>query len=175
VLASTLPAAPSPREVPLLPSYPYTAEEVYRRGLLFHGPALQGIEQIDGCGEPGISGTIRSAPVPAEWLRLPLRHHWLSDPLVIDGSFQLMILWSIEQRGAASLPCHVRRYRQYRRAFPAVGARVVVSVDRASDLHALADIDFLSGDGKLVARIEGYECIIDPALERAFKRNLVKV
>jgi acyl transferase domain-containing protein/acyl carrier protein len=175
VLAASLPAAPAPREAPLLAAYPYTAEEVYRRGMLFHGPAMQCIEQIDGSGEPGIAGAIRSAPAPSEWLRQPLRQHWLSDPLVIDGSLQLIILWTLDQRGAANLPCHIRRYRQYRRGFPTDGVRAVVVIDRASDLHALADIDYLDGAGKLIARIEGYECVIDPALERAFKRNLVAV
>lgn len=102
VLASGLPAAPPPREAPLLPSYPHQPIEVYRQGLLFHGAALRGIDQIDGCGEPGISGFIRSAPAPSTWLRQPLRQHWLTDPLVIDGSFQLMILWSLEQRGGLS-------------------------------------------------------------------------
>jgi hypothetical protein len=94
---------------------------------------------------------------------------------VIDGSLQLIILWTLEQRGAANLPCHVRRYRQYRRTFPPDGVRAVAVIDRASALHALADIDYLDGAGKLIARIEGYECVIDPALERAYKRNLVAV
>jgi acyl transferase domain-containing protein/NAD(P)-dependent dehydrogenase (short-subunit alcohol dehydrogenase family) len=172
ILTTTLAAAPSIREVPLLPAYPYDLDEVYRRRLLFHGPAMQCIEQITGCGEEGIAGVVRSAPAPSAWLRQPLRQHWLSDPLVIDGSFQLLVLWSQEQRGAASLPCHIRRYRQYRRAFPANGVRVTAAIDRASDLHALADIDYTDADGRLVARLEGYECVIDPALERAFQRNV---
>jgi acyl transferase domain-containing protein/NAD(P)-dependent dehydrogenase (short-subunit alcohol dehydrogenase family)/acyl carrier protein len=175
VLANSLPAAPASREAPMLPAYPHTASEIYHRGLVFHGPAMQCIEHVDGCGEPGIAGTISTAPSPSEWMRQPLRQHWLSDPLVIDGSFQLVILWSLDQRGAASLPCHVRCYRQYRRSFTAGEVRAVVNIERASDLHALASIDYIDSSGKLVARIDGYECVIDPALERAFKRNLVAV
>jgi acyl transferase domain-containing protein/acyl carrier protein len=171
LLVSALPAAPPAREAPLLPAFTARPAEMYRKGTLFHGPAMQGLEQIDGCGEPGITGQVRSAPAPASWLRQPLRQHWLSDPLIIDGAFQLMVLWSQEQRGAACLPCHARRYRQYRRSFPAGGVRVVAAIDRATDLHALADIDFLDAEGKLVARIEGHECVIDPALQRAFQRN----
>src|SRR5262249_11207569 len=100
VLTSALPAVPTGREFPPLPPYPHDPEEVYRRRLLFHGPAMQCIEQITGCGEEGIAGVVRSAPAPSAWLRQPLRQHWLSDPLVIDGSFQLLVLWSLEQRGA---------------------------------------------------------------------------
>jgi NAD(P)-dependent dehydrogenase (short-subunit alcohol dehydrogenase family) len=169
VLATALPAAPPGREPPPLPAYP--TAEVYRPGILFHGPALRCIERVLGCGSPGVAADLRSAPPPSAWLRQPLRQHWLSDPLVIDGSFQLLILWSLQQRGGHNLPCHVRRYRQYRRAFPTNGVRVNVAVERSTSLHALADIDYLDADGKLVARLEGYECVIDPALQRAFAHN----
>jgi hypothetical protein len=82
-----------------------------------------------------------------------------------------MILWSLETHSAAGLPCLATRYRQYRRSFPAGGARVVARVTKSTNLHALADIDFVDTDGRLIARLEGYECVIDPALKRAFKRN----
>jgi hypothetical protein len=82
-----------------------------------------------------------------------------------------MILWSVENWGAASLPCLAGRYRQYRRSFPSGGARVVARVTRATSLHALADIDFVDADGRLIARLEGYECVLDAALQRAFRRN----
>jgi hypothetical protein len=171
VLAADLPAAPAAREVGPLPPAGLTPQEVYREGLLFHGPDLQGLERLEGCDEGGIAGVVRAAPPPAEWLRQPLRQRWLADPLVLDGAFQLMILWALERRGAAGLPCHVRRYRQWRRNFPAGGARLAAAVTRATDLHALADLDFLDEDGRLVARMEGYECVIDPNLGRAFRRN----
>jgi hypothetical protein len=82
-----------------------------------------------------------------------------------------MILWTLEQFGAPALPCRVARYRQYRRAFPADGARLVVRVPRANELHALGDIDFLDAAGQVVARMEGCECAIDAGLQRAFGRR----
>ena len=44
----------------------------------------------------------------------------------------MMILWSVERSGAGSLPTFVGRYRQFRRAFPADGVRVVARVTQAS-------------------------------------------
>jgi acyl transferase domain-containing protein len=170
VLTNQLPNAPSP--APALNCRPYTRtpEEVYQN-LLFHGPDLHGIEQIEGCGERGIIARVSSSPPPSEWIQHPLRQRWLADPLALDCSFQLMVVWSQEQRGAPSLPCHIARYRQYQRAFPSAGVRVAVHVTRDSDLHALADIDYLDERGQVVARLEGYECVIDPALRRAFSRR----
>ena len=40
--------------------------------------------------------------------------------------------------------------------------------------RAFADIEFLDGTGALVARIEGYECVIDPALAGAFRNRLLE-
>jgi len=44
-------------------------------------------------------------------------------------------------------------------------------VNRPSPHRAMADIDFLDADGEPVARIEGYECVIDGLLAPAFRRN----
>jgi hypothetical protein len=170
VLASDLPPAPLPSEPPAVLDYPRTREEIYG-SLLFHGPELQGIELVEGCGEEGIMILARNAPPPQSWLRQPLRQKWLTDPLVLDCAFQAMILWSLEYHAAASLPCLATRYRQYRRSFTVGGARVIARVIRATALHALADIDFVDTDGRLIARLEGYECVLDPALQRAFRRN----
>jgi hypothetical protein len=172
VLTSQLPTAPSP--APIQNSLPYnrTPEEVYQN-LLFHGPDLHGIEQIEGCGEQGIVARVTTSPSPSEWIQHPLRQRWLADPLALDCSFQLMVVWSQEQRGAPSLPCHIAHYRQYQRTFPAASVRVVAHVTRASDLHALADIDYLDERGQVIARLERYECVIDPALRRAFSRKLL--
>jgi NAD(P)-dependent dehydrogenase (short-subunit alcohol dehydrogenase family)/acyl carrier protein len=170
VLAARLPATPAPDTEPALAPYPRAIPEVYRR-LLFHGPMLHGIEAVEGCGPAGVAGLVRTAPPPAAWLADPLRQRWLADPLVLDTSFQLVVLWTREQRGAPSLPCHVRRYRQFRRAFPPGPLRVVARVTQAGNSSALADINYLDGEGQVVARLQGYECVIDPGLERAYGRS----
>jgi Polyketide synthase dehydratase len=175
VLTASLPVAPLPAlqasEVATQP-FALAPPEVYR-DRLFHGPDLYGIECVQVLGENGIAALARSAPPPAEWIRNPLRQQWLTDPLVVDVGFQLMTLWTIEQRGAASLPCFLRRYRQYRRAFPDTGTHVVVRVNRASEFQALADLEFVDAEGGLVARIDGLECVTDPTLKRAFERRVM--
>jgi NAD(P)-dependent dehydrogenase (short-subunit alcohol dehydrogenase family)/acyl carrier protein len=170
VLAADLPPAPACRPVAARPMHVFTPEEIYRR-VLFHGPEMQCLERVEACDDCGVVAWVRSAPGPAEWLRRPLRQRWIADPLVIDGGFQMMILWSFARSGAAGLPCHVARCRLYRRAFPADGARVALGVVKATDLHAVGDLDFLTADGQVIARMDGVECTLDPALEGAFRRN----
>jgi acyl transferase domain-containing protein/NADP-dependent 3-hydroxy acid dehydrogenase YdfG len=174
VLVHDFPAPPAALPPPQLRPYPRPIEGVYA-DLLFHGPPMQGIESVEGVGRQGIVARARPSPAPAAWLRNALRQRWLADPLALDVGFQLVILWSLEHGGAPSLPCRVGRYRQYRRSFPADGVRLVVRVSRAGDLSASADIDYLDAAGQVVARMEGYECAIDPGLRRAFsRRELVK-
>jgi acyl transferase domain-containing protein/acyl carrier protein len=170
VLVSDLPAAPMPAEPPALADYAHSRDEIYR-SLLFHGRELQGIEDVEGCSDEGIVVRARNSPAPALWLRQPLRQKWLTDPLLLDCAFQAMILWTLDRHGAGSLPCLVSRYRQYRRSFPTGGATIAARITQATNLHAVAEIDFVDVDGRLIARLEGYECVLDPGLQRAFRRN----
>jgi acyl transferase domain-containing protein/NAD(P)-dependent dehydrogenase (short-subunit alcohol dehydrogenase family) len=162
------------RSIVDLPSTPYLPGNgtVYDHERLFHGPDLQGIEQIGGCSPKGITAQVKSAPKPESWIKHPLRNIWLTDPLVLDSSFQLMILWSFERSGCGSLPSFAGCYRQFQDSFPKDGVQVVIRVTSERSHGATADIEFLDRtSGKLIARLEEYECVIDPSLQRAFQRN----
>ena len=94
------------------------------------------------------------------------------ETLVVDSAFQMMILWSFEQFGAGSLPSFAGRYRQFHETFPRDGAQVVIRVTSQQSHSAVADVEFLErANGKLIARLEGYECVIDASLQQAFQRN----
>jgi hypothetical protein len=162
------------RSITEIPSTPYLPENgvIYNRERLFHGPDLHGIEQVDGCSAKGIAATVKGAPAPAKWIKRPLRSAWLTDPLIVDSAFQMMILWSFERFDAGSLPCFAGRYRQFQEAFPREGVQIVIRVTSENAHGASADMEFLDRHtGKLVARLEGYECVIDPSLKKAFQRN----
>jgi NAD(P)-dependent dehydrogenase (short-subunit alcohol dehydrogenase family) len=162
------------RSITEIPSTPYHPRngELYDRERLFHGPELHGIEQVTGCSEAGIAAMVRVAPPPSTWIRKPFRSGWITDPLVIDSAFQMMILWSFERFGAGSLPCFAGRYRQFAETFPRDGVQVIVRITAERENSAHADMEFLEvGSGKLVARLEDYECVIDPSLKQAFRRN----
>ena len=172
VLAGRLPEGKAPA-VPLsLPVYPHAAGEIYRPERLFHGPAFHGIREVVGCSTDGITSLVRPAPLPDEWINQPLRNAWLADPLVLDSSFQMMILWSFETYRAGSLPVFAGRYRQYIERFPENGAEIRIRVMRQSAGKAVADIEFLDpASGRLIGRMEDYECVIDASLNESFQRN----
>ena len=141
------------------------------RECLFHGPALHGIERIGGVSDAAFTGTALPAPPPAEWLRSPLRSAWVADPLVLDASFQMMILWTQSRHDTGSLPCFAGRYRQYRRTFPPEGVLVTARITRDNGTTARADIEFIDADGRLVAALWDAEHVIDASLNEAFRRG----
>jgi len=170
VLVNSIAPAPTPGAEFALPSYPHSMDEIYSN-LLFHGPELVAIEEVEGCGPQGIRARLRPAPAPSAWITHPLRPRWLADPLVLDGVFQLMILWSRQQHQSPSLPCRVGKYRQYRRAFPSETIRATLRILRQTGAQAVAEVELATLAGEVVGRIEELEVVLDPALQTAFERN----
>ena len=172
VLASKLPERKPAMARLQMPAYPRSIEEIYQPDRLFHGSDFQGIREVIGCSADGIASIVRPAPLPAEWINQPLRTAWLADPLALDCSFQLMILWSFERYKAGSLPVFAGRYRQYQETFPLSGAEIRVHITSQTASKAAAEIDFIDpATGELIARIENYECVIDASLNASFQRN----
>ncbi len=171
VLADTINTTVLPKLEPVSGDYQAEQGAYYQNGQLFHGQHLQGIRQVTHCSEEGIVADVNAAPAPSSWMTQPIRSSWLTDPLVLDSAFQMMILWSFEQQGIGSLPTSIARYRQYQRSFPETGVRVIARVESHTALKARAAIEFVDEDGKLVALIDGYECVRDGALQKAFKAN----
>jgi len=166
--AVTVPEASNPA---IIGTYSISDADLYTSGRLFHGKDLHGIEAITGYSDRGISARVRPAPNPSVWMKQPIRTGWLADPLALDSAFQLMILWCFERTGNGSLPTRLGKYRQYRRQFPKDGTLINLRVESMGKHEAKASIEFVDMKGKLVARIEGYECVIDASLNEAFRRN----
>ncbi|MBW6509766.1 MAG: SDR family oxidoreductase [Desulfuromonadales bacterium] len=172
VLAAGYGAARQPRSMLDLAAYPHASTSLYQDQKLFHGKAFQGLRNILGCSAQGINALVNPAPQPQEWIEQPLRNSWFADPLALDSSFQMLILWSFEQYQAGSLPVFAGRYRQYQERFPDAGVEVRARIISTSQHRATADIDFVDlDDGHLVARLENYECVIDASLNATFQRN----
>lgn len=95
-----------------------TANEIYSSFRLFHGNTLQGITSVDACSAKGISAQVSATTAPTTWMKKPIRSSWLADPLALDCSFQMMILWAFEQFGVGSLPTAIGEYRQFQKKLP---------------------------------------------------------
>ena len=101
----------------------------------------------------------------------PVRSQWIADPLVLDSGLQAMIVWTSDRLGELSLPSRFTRYRQFVPSFPKEGARIVIDVQERTNGKVVSDIDWIGEDGSLMARLEGYESVVDSSLSKAFRHN----
>src|SRR5262249_9341657 len=95
ILSSRRPSPPAVIAATFGRPYSQTVAAAYT-SLLFHAPALQGIRHVDSIGPEVITARVSVSPPPAQWLSQPLRGNWLAEPLLLDASFQLMVLWCWE-------------------------------------------------------------------------------
>jgi len=148
--------------------YSRSIDEIYEK-ILFHGLELRGIREIIGYSPRSVAARISSAPSPAEWMTDPLRSRWIADPLVLDCACQMAIIWCFEERKTLSLPSYSASYRQYRDAFPTDGVTAVLEVKDVTDHKMTGDFTFLDSEDVVVARLTGYEAVMDASLFKAFK------
>jgi acyl transferase domain-containing protein/NAD(P)-dependent dehydrogenase (short-subunit alcohol dehydrogenase family)/acyl carrier protein len=148
-------ALPSPRDL-------------YRH-VLFHGKDLRGLREIFHISDSGIAAGLKAAPPPSQWMQHPLRSRWIADPLVMDGAFQMAIVWCHEQLGRVSLPSFAASYRQYCSRFPQDGVVAVMKVRKCNEYKLQGDFTFLDHSDRVVASLNGYEAIMAPDLFKAFK------
>ncbi|PKL44104.1 MAG: beta-ketoacyl synthase, partial [Candidatus Riflebacteria bacterium HGW-Riflebacteria-2] len=173
LLANSLPAkTPAVTAADAHLVYPDSINEAYQNHL-FHGEFLKAIKTVEGWSENGIVASSATALDPAVWFARPPMLRWQTDPLVVDAAYQLMILWTEQACGAPSLPSFARRYRQYAASFGSKPVTISAHTRRSGAAMASADIDFIAADGRLLARIEGYECTINENLRNAFKLRSV--
>jgi hypothetical protein len=151
--------------------YPRSTAEIYEK-ILFHGSQLHGLKGVQCCTADGMVAEVAGAPPPGQWMASPLRNAWIGDPLVLDSAFQMASLWCYDQRGCVSLPSHAASYRQFRPAFPPEGVKVVLEVRETSAKKLRGDFTFLDRNGEVIALLTGYEAVMDPMLNRAFKPDM---
>ncbi|ODA30454.1 hypothetical protein A6X21_00520 [Planctopirus hydrillae] len=135
---------------------------------LFHGPLMQGIEQVLACNEQQVSVISRVAEAPRLWMHKPHRHSWLIDPLVLDVVFQMAIVWAWQQRGMPSLPTGIRRIELLQRKWPADGVIVMCRIKKATAHVVSLDVEILNRQGQILARLEGVDSLMDASLKPAF-------
>ena len=171
VLAAQAPqAGTATRPSDDLPALDQSIETIYAE-TLFHGPEMHGLLAVESCGDAGLVARCRVAPPPADWMEEPVRSRWIADPLALDSGLQAMIVWTSDRVGELSLPSRFTRYRQFVPAFPEGGARIVIDVRERTNGKVVSDIDWIAEDGSLLARLEGYESVVDSSLGKAFRQN----
>ncbi|NBR06217.1 MAG: SDR family NAD(P)-dependent oxidoreductase [Planctomycetes bacterium] len=170
LLVEALPGSPANIRSITAPKVEYLIDDLYR-DVLFHGRMMQCLENVESCGERGITCWVKGAPEPSEWIRQPLRQRWILDPLGLDAILQMMIVWTSKMQGMGSLPCRIGSLRLFRKPVFDQKLKGVLEIRKANELHAVADVDMIDPVFGVVMRLEGVEGVLDASLARAFRKN----
>jgi acyl transferase domain-containing protein/NADP-dependent 3-hydroxy acid dehydrogenase YdfG len=149
----TLPLQPWPGHAGLAP---WNGARIYG-DTLFHGPAFQVIDAVDGVGAEGIQGRIHGV-LEAPWPASP----WRTDPLAIDSALQLAMLWARQQFDLAVLPMGLGALILGERALSKGPVRVVATCRRVNGSKILADAQCLDSAGYPLAELRGMELVLRP-------------
>jgi acyl-CoA thioesterase len=89
--------------------------------------------------------------------------HWeTSDPAALDGGLQLALLWGKKVLGGATLPTGVGTYQVHRDELVDEPIHCTVNRSKVEKTKAICDIQFLSGEGQLLAELQGVETHLLP-------------
>ncbi|NUK55644.1 polyketide synthase dehydratase domain-containing protein, partial [Streptomyces lunaelactis] len=146
VLGDSHPGRPAPdlsaltREGPP----PVSAEALYRDRWMFHGPGFAGVHEVTAVGDDGIRGVLRALPAPGALLDAAgqLLGHWMqlrlpADRLVFPASLDRVRLHGPAPRDGALL-------------------RATARIRAVRPDSVRGDVELISDDGTLWARLEGW-------------------
>jgi len=143
--------------------YPYEVGDAYRR-FLFHGPALQGIDEVVGMSDHGAVAWVRTSRPHTLGVTSSA---WSTDPLAVDSALQLMLLWVREKQGSCALPSLLGEYRQFRPLTGRLECRLHIE-DGASATRGRFAAQWVDEQGRLVARLSRSEYTADVHLAPSF-------
>ncbi|MGH3981514.1 MAG: polyketide synthase dehydratase domain-containing protein [Pseudonocardiaceae bacterium] len=165
VVRRALPAAPldTAWSTGALEPYPVPLEQVYDQ-LLFHGPLMRGITRIEGIGDSAMVATL--TPSRPQRCLTGGEGRWIIDPVLIDSSFQLCVLWARARLDMTPLPARIRRYQRFA-AVPDAPVRCELHAQVRAGGHLLdTQYAFRDARGGLLAVIEGMEGACSRSLNR---------
>ena len=148
-----------------LDTFPMPVQDLYLKWL-FHGACFQGITTIEGISEQAVCGTLKSIPPAVCLAETPENKNWLLDPVILDSSLQLVILWKRHYQDMTPLPFAIKRYRKFA-PFTSGLIHCCVQLENSNKGQLVkADMFFLDDENRLLAMLEGVEASCSKSLNR---------
>lgn len=151
---------------PLLLGEAKDAAYLYKNGTLFHGPSLQGIQQITYCDNKVLQlRCMISEQAASKKGVLALEQ---SNIFANDLVYQAMLVWVREQKAMGSLPSATTAWQFYREVEvdQPFNLRLDVIEDKASE--CVANVQLIDIQGLLLADAQGVKVTVSASLNALF-------
>jgi NAD(P)-dependent dehydrogenase (short-subunit alcohol dehydrogenase family) len=144
----------------------WSGAELYRRGLLFHGPSFQGLGAVWGVDERGLAARCN---LSASAVRGPGSFAGAAvNPFLCDSMLQTLVAWTQLTRGVPCLPAAVARLEMAAPLSWGQTYRIRLDVREVRANAVLADVDAFDEAGSLVLRVTGVEGTMSSRLAPLF-------
>ena len=134
--------------------FPMPVEAAYR-DWLFHGPVFQRIQSIEKIDSSGATAWILPSS-PTDALKTDPNSRWIVDPILVDGAFQMQVIWARMHWDVTLLPAEVGAIHRFAAIDPIDGPiryELRIRGESSSPL-CHADHYFFNRAGNLVGRLE---------------------
>ena len=160
-LASSFNLAPAPMSFELNQATPsrWSDEQLYSTGM-FHGPRFQGVKHIRGWDQQGIEADLEAIAIDDFFTYQSYQPIFQIDSGLLDAAGQLVGYWVSEQFGTDFnvFPFNVESFEQYEPPLPA-GSYILCRglMKFVSERQTRSSFDFLDQNGRVIARLEGWQ------------------
>lgn len=160
-LSDTVPAF-QPITLPAGTPWPWTAQQAYQQGIIFHGPAFQALQKISDVSSEGGRGIVYGiralSKVNATWLN---PGDWRVDVAAIDGGLQLGWLWNCLSVGPV-LPMAMQRFVLYEPGMVQEPLQVTLQIKAQNTVRTIINVQYCLADGRPIAEVENLTGIVVP-------------
>jgi hypothetical protein len=131
---------------------------IYDGHALFHGPAFQVIQAVEGLDAELAAVRLHGARFTEGWPA----SGWETDPAALDGALQIAGLWARERLGFAMLPSRVGRVCRYQSGLAHTALRGLFKVRDVKPPRVISDVALVDDHGNLFVELQGVEGYIRP-------------
>ena len=147
-----------------------TSSELYSNGTLFHGPRLQGIQNVQRFDDQGLLAQCQLPLIHSEdcGTFTATEHIGGCQPFAEDYLLQAMLVWARLKYGAASLPSAINEFISYEPFTAGDKGWLELEVIKSTARSLQANISLYHQDGRLSAVMKGAKVTISKSLNDAF-------
>jgi NAD(P)-dependent dehydrogenase (short-subunit alcohol dehydrogenase family) len=139
-------------------------KDLYQDGILFHGPAFQGVKRVLSMSDTQVVMECRLPPIDAcQQGQFPLQ---TSNPFIYDAIVQSLLIWTQYNDHAPCLPSYLASLEQYRPIPFDETCRVDMHIVSHTETAVVADIWVMNNAGEVYAKFNGLQGTISLALKR---------
>ncbi len=161
-------------KLPIVKSTPGEAEmvgqELYQNGILFHGPAFQGVEKVLDISRQRLVMQLCLPKVDEHFQgQFPVQNK--NNPYIYDAIVQILLIWTQTYHQAPCLPSSLVKMEQYRNIPFEQPCLVTMEIQSSSETAVVGNIIAQDPQGQVYVRFTELEGTISPLLKRLVKAH----